>query len=123
MARSRRKGIRPQDMIGRKCYQTLFDRSSPCAGCLVSVSLQNNKKTQRKLLEEGTGNGYLEWVIETYPITNEEEQVVQAILFEQDVTESRRLEAILAQSEKLAAIGQLSAGLAHDRSTDQSTRT
>jgi two-component system NtrC family sensor kinase len=33
---------------------------------------------------------------------------------EQDVTEKRRLEASLAQSEKLAAVGQLAAGLAHE---------
>jgi len=39
---------------------------------------------------------------------------VQAILLEQDVTEKHHLEGIIAQSEKLAAVGQLAAGVAHE---------
>jgi two-component system NtrC family sensor kinase len=56
----------------------------------------------------------MEWEISTYPIRDESGEVVQAILLEQDVTEKRRLEATLAQSEKLAAVGQLAAGVAHE---------
>jgi two-component system, NtrC family, sensor kinase len=36
------------------------------------------------------------------------------IVFERDVTEKNRMEVILAQSEKLAAVGQLAAGIAHE---------
>jgi two-component system NtrC family sensor kinase len=39
---------------------------------------------------------------------------MQTIVFEQDVTEKRRLEANLIRSEKLAAVGQLAAGIAHE---------
>ena len=39
---------------------------------------------------------------------------MQVILFEQDVTDKRNLEANLVQSEKLAAVGQLAAGVAHE---------
>ncbi|MBI3762812.1 MAG: hypothetical protein HY260_13270 [Chloroflexi bacterium] len=56
----------------------------------------------------------MEWEISTYPIRDESGQTLQAIVFAQDVTEKRRLEASLAQSEKLAAVGQLAAGVAHE---------
>ena len=35
-------------------------------------------------------------------------------MLERDITEKRHLEHILTQSEKLAAMGQLAAGIAHD---------
>jgi len=41
-------------------------------------------------------------------------QILQAYLFEEDVTERHHLQASLAQSEKMAAVGQLAAGVAHE---------
>jgi two-component system NtrC family sensor kinase len=52
--------------------------------------------------------------ISTYPISGEHGRVEQAFLFEEDVTEQRQLEASLLQAEKLAAVGQLAAGVAHE---------
>jgi two-component system NtrC family sensor kinase len=52
--------------------------------------------------------------ISAYPIFGEAGGVAQAFLFEEDVTERRRLEASLVQAEKLAAVGQLAAGVAHE---------
>jgi two-component system NtrC family sensor kinase len=66
------------------------------------------------LTAEQDESGAQEWEIGAYPIRDQDGQVIQAILLEQDVTERRRLESILAQSEKLAAIGQLAAGVAHE---------
>jgi two-component system NtrC family sensor kinase len=72
---------------------------------------QNTSRNKRQWEPEGEPQ---EWEISTYPIQDDLNHVVQAILLEQDVTEKRRLEATLAQSEKLAAVGQLAAGLAHE---------
>ena len=41
-------------------------------------------------------------------------QVNHALLLEHDITEKRRLETLLTQLEKLAAVGQLAAGIAHE---------
>jgi two-component system NtrC family sensor kinase len=83
-------------------------------GCRVRETFEDGRTTQRgdhRYTSEEAAN---DWEISTYPIPDEHEQVIQAILVEQDVTERRRLEAVLTQSEKLAAIGQLAAGVAHE---------
>ena len=47
----------------------------------------------------------------------EQEQVVGAVLTFRDVTEQRRLEALHMQGQKLEALGQLAAGIAHEINT------
>jgi two-component system NtrC family sensor kinase len=114
MHRAKRNNKPPNQLVGRHCYEALYQRDDPCPDCQVIETLIGGDHTTRtKRLWESELEP-LEWEISSYPIHNEDERVVQAILLEQDVTEKRRLEATLAQSEKLAAVGQLAAGLAHE---------
>ncbi|MGC1106916.1 MAG: PAS domain S-box protein [Candidatus Acidiferrales bacterium] len=48
------------------------------------------------------------------PLTNAEGQIIGVVASARDVTESKRLEQQLMQSEKLAAIGQMVSGVAHE---------
>lgn len=50
----------------------------------------------------------------TYPIQNNQNQVYGVILYAKDVTGKRKLEAQLLHSGKLAAIGEMAAGIAHE---------
>jgi two-component system NtrC family sensor kinase len=112
--RAQRTSQAPQSLVGQPCYQALFERSEPCAECRVVETVQGGQTTQRSERRWGGGEDPSEWEISSYPILDDNEQVLQAILLEQEVTERRHLEAILAQSEKLAAVGQLAAGVAHE---------
>jgi two-component system NtrC family sensor kinase len=112
--RAQRAGQLPQALVGQPCYQALFGRSDPCTDCRVLETLQTGQTTQRDERRWAAGEDPSEWEINSYPILDEKEQVTQAILLEQDITDQQRLESILAQSEKLAAVGQLAAGVAHE---------
>lgn len=50
----------------------------------------------------------------TYPIHNKHQGVSGVILYMKDVTEKRKMEAQLLHSGKLAAIGEMAAGIAHE---------
>ncbi len=105
---------KPSALVGRQCYETLYNREEICPGCRVTETLLSGENTNRTRRQWEKDGELMEWEISTYPIRDESGDVIQAILLEQDVTEKRRLEATLAQSEKLAAVGQLAAGVAHE---------
>jgi len=113
-ARARRSGKMPQDMIAKKCYQVLFGFDQPCKQCRVDETFESGDKTMRIEREWETGQILAEREIFTYPIKDNTGQVLRTILQVRDVTEQRKLEASLIQAEKLAAVGQLAAGVAHE---------
>ncbi len=118
-ARAARVQAQPEALIGRPCYQVLHGRESPCPGCLVGEVFRQPAggkphPRQRINRQYGPDGEQTEWEMSVYPITDAIQRPIQAIVLERDVTETRRLEASLAQSEKLAAIGQLAAGVAHE---------
>lgn len=118
-ARAGQVNAQPETLIGRPCYEVLHGRESPCPGCLVNEVFRQPpggkpQPRQRINRQYGPDGEQIEWEMSVYPITDAVQRPIQAIVLERDVTETRRLEASLAQSEKLAAIGQLAAGVAHE---------
>ncbi|MHC1740514.1 MAG: ATP-binding protein [Anaerolineaceae bacterium] len=113
-SRSGRAGMPPQRLVGGKCFEVLFHLNSPCPGCLVAQTLKTDLTQIRRVHYLQKDRTNLEWEIHTYPVPEAEGKLRQVILLEQNITEKRKLEAELIQSEKLAAVGQLAAGIAHD---------
>lgn len=114
LSRAKRLGDRPSEMVGKICYKALYNLEEICPGCKVNETLYSGKSThriERNFLENAE---IIEWEINTYPIKDENGEVVQAIHLEEDMTEKRQLENQVMQSEKLAAVGQLAAGIAHE---------
>ncbi len=98
-------------LIGKTCYETYYHRSSPCKNCPVTATIQTRQPacTLMKNQEENTS-----FRIFSYPILDERENLVSVIECTQDVTEEQRLHDQLIQSEKLAGIGVLASGVAHE---------
>ena len=113
-SRASRVGIAPNQLVGKRCYEALYQLNDPCPGCEVGDTFYDGALTNRSQRFWGDNDTETEWEISTYPIVDNNNLVIQAILFEQDVTEKKQLETELIQSEKLAAVGQLAAGVAHE---------
>lgn len=105
---------KPDTLLNRPCYQALFNLAAPCPSCRLSETLLDGKSTKRYERRESEIGKVSEWVISTFPVYGEDDQIENIMILEQDITEKRHLENILSQSEKLAIIGQLAAGLAHE---------
>jgi two-component system, NtrC family, sensor kinase len=94
---------------GSKCYQRLYDKEQPCPECpVVEIKRLHRPFHQRTQIADGLFD------ISYYPVFNEEEQVVAITVIMKDVTEKTKMEAQLLHSARLAAIGEMAAGVAHE---------
>lgn len=116
--RARQLDLSIPRIVGRKCYKVLFNRDGICPGCLINMSLLEGKDSLRlhQFWKEGQEDHEHPTMLEiaSYPVLNDDKNIVQAIMVENDITEKRRLEDSLIQNEKMAAVGQLAAGMAHE---------
>jgi PAS domain S-box-containing protein len=100
-----------QDLIGRKCYEAYYQRSFPCDKCPVSTTIET-KQPAASIMKTLEGNNTLR--IFSYPILDEKGELYSVIEYTKDITEEQRLQEQLIHSEKLAGIGILASGVAHE---------
>jgi PAS domain S-box-containing protein len=100
-----------QELLGRKCYEAYYQRSLPCEKCPVAVTIETKQPASSilKILEEDTTLR-----ISSYPILDEKGHLISIIEYIEDTTEEQRLQDQLIQSEKLAGVGVLASGVAHE---------
>ena len=101
-----------QDVIGKPCYQGIKGRSEPCDDCNIpstAFSGEHFDFEQKGLMDPER----LEKVV-IYPIKEEDTETVSAIIRISDITEERKMEQELVQSQKMIALGVLAAGMAHE---------
>lgn len=104
-------GLKPQDFLGQVCYQMYQGREAPCPGCAVSETLRTKKPAFAELFQNRRREFAHQY---TYPLLDEEGELTSVICYVQDVTEKKRLEQQFMQTEKLSALGELIAGVAHE---------
>jgi PAS domain S-box-containing protein len=100
-----------KELIGRKCYETYFQRSLPCEKCPVSVTIETRQPAS-SIMKPPEDNTTLR--IFSYPILDEKGNLVSVIEYMKDITEEQQLQEQLIQSEKLAGVGILASGVAHE---------
>src|SRR5205085_11953795 len=101
-------GVPVTQIAGRKCHEALFRRSTPCDGCpLGQVVLEGASVTS--VIDAG-GRAVR---VSAHPHTSSAGVRAALCLYEDD-TERRRAEGRAAARERLALVGQLAGGVAHE---------
>ncbi|MBE2200860.1 MAG: response regulator [Anaerolinea sp.] len=101
-------------MAGQACYAAFFNRDEPCNHCAAALTLQAKQAQHWSVHWLGEDHLPQEWDVSAYPIPSMQAAAARAVILWQNRTEERRLENSLLQAGKLAAIGQLAAGVAHE---------
>ncbi|MTI81280.1 MAG: GAF domain-containing protein [Firmicutes bacterium] len=92
-----------------KCYWSIWGKGSKCSTCLMEEVVRTGEVSKRRVENSG-------YVLDVYyyPVFNSKNEIYAVIHHVQDVTEKIKMEAQLVQSAKLAAIGEMAAGVAHE---------
>ncbi|MDY6855359.1 MAG: ATP-binding protein [Thermodesulfobacteriota bacterium] len=101
-----------KDNTQKLCYEELMGRSSPCPGCNIPSAILNSQHVsfERKGLMDSNRREQ----IFVYPVLGNDEKANSAIVRISDITEAKRMQMQLLQSEKLASLGFLISGIAHE---------
>ena len=92
-----------------KCFNKLFGQDEQCTNC---PALNTFNSAQNCLVERDEGDIY--YTLRSYPIFDQDRKVDRVLEVCRDITVQKRMEAQLLQSYKLASLGKLVAGVAHE---------
>jgi signal transduction histidine kinase len=95
--------------IGGKCYKKIFNSDEMCENCPAADAFQ---KGQPAAIEKKHENQY--FTLQAYPIQNGDSTVETVLEICSDITEEEQIKTQLIQSYKLASLGKLVAGVAHE---------
>jgi len=98
-------------VLKQKCYEVFANRNEPCEGCQMKKAALTKKVAHGSLEHVGDGR-YFETT--SQPVFDENGKLEGIVQVYRDRTEARTLQNQLLQNEKLASIGQLAGGIAHE---------
>ncbi len=110
-------GLQREEVIGRYCYEITHRQDLPCSGenhpCPLIETMKTQKPSQTTHIHLDKNNKKIYYSIGTYPFI-ENNEIIGAIEISRDITKDINMQKTMMQQEKLASVGRLSAGVAHE---------
>jgi two-component system, NtrC family, sensor kinase len=106
-------GLRRDEVVGRRVFEVLTRQPAEELRADFDRVFQTGEILQDEL-DVTLGGELRSFRLSKIPMRLEGDQISHVITIGEDVTESRRIQGQIMQSEKLAAIGQLAAGVMHE---------
>lgn len=97
-------------VLGGACHEVHRRTGTEAADCPAREALERGEPTSEERTYTHGGRTEI-LAVDTYPLASSEAAVVEIA---RDVTAARRMQARLAHQEKMASLGTLAAGLAHE---------
>ena len=100
-----------KELIDKPCHKIFADRDTPCESCAMQKTLSTGT-TQHWNMSHQTTDRYFE--VASQPVLDQARNTTNVVHVYRDRTEAKQLQEQLVQSEKLASIGLLAGGVAHE---------
>lgn len=104
-------GMDIKEIPGRLCHEVFADSSVPCEGCPMRAAINDDDRNSSRLIGRIRKR---EFEANAYPFAISGDGPDGAVMSYRDITEERRLQQEVIQQEKMAAIGMLAGGVAHE---------
>ena len=101
----------PDKLIGKECYEIFHKMGIPCQGCPHIKTLRTSQSAAFEVYSPTLKGVFFTY---TYPLFDEKGDVAGTVHIARDITEEKRLQEKIIQSEKMAALGLLVSGVAHE---------
>jgi len=101
------------DPIGCLCYRVYKDQSRPCEQCGALRTFEDGKVRQREERGPVEGDRPRWYHVENIPIVRKDGTIPYVVEMSTDISHLKELEHQKLEAERLAAVGQTVAGLAH----------
>ena len=105
-----------EQIIGKRCTDLDIPTIHPCQGaaCAFQAARDSGQRSE-KTFSEVMPSGRMRYLqASCFPVMDEQGSPVRYLYIRRDVTEQQHLEQRLQQTEKMAAIGELSTYMAHE---------
>jgi two-component system, NtrC family, sensor kinase len=101
-------------LLGKKCYEIFWSRQAPCERCPALKTFSSGNSVLKQHFTKRVIDGVKHFDIGTYPVGGPDGRTENVIEYIRDVTDERNIMEQLIRSEKLATIGTMTAGIAHE---------
>ncbi|MFC1876158.1 ATP-binding protein [Thermodesulfobacteriota bacterium] len=112
-----RLGVKREEVIGKYCYEITHRQSFPCTGekhpCPLLKTMETIEPSQTTHVHLDKDDKEIYYSISTYPLI-EGGDIMGVVEISRDITGEINVQKNMMQQEKLASIGRLSAGVAHE---------
>ncbi|MHC4695523.1 MAG: PAS domain-containing sensor histidine kinase [Planctomycetota bacterium] len=110
-------------VTGKKCYEAYHERSAPCEICPTRHTLETGQTSCEVIPKRGPGGKIVGWLdLYSFPFVDTATGQLKGVIeYVRDVTERKQAEEALQTADRLAAMGTMVAGVAHEVNTPLTT--
>ncbi len=109
-------GLSKEEMKGMLCYTAFHGLEKECAECNLEETFKTGLSSTvvRRCRNKKKGGDFFDVEVYYHPVFDKEGNVIYVIESVKDISERLKYEEELSRSKKLAAVGTLAAGVAHE---------
>jgi len=106
-----RLGKQPEEIIGEKCYKILHGMSGPWEECPHHKTIESNEESVKEVEDPYLGGTFIS---SSSPIFDMKGELIGTVHVLRDISELKRLQERLVMTERMAALGEVAAKVAHE---------